>query len=315
MKILIVGAGALGGYYGGRLLQAGRDVTFLVRPHRVEQLKRTGGLDIQSTAGDFHLSDPPLVTADRLDGPYDLVVLACKSTGLESCMHDIGPAVGPETMIVPMLNGMRHLDLLIRRFGESVVIGGYASISATLDPEGRILHLSPQHLFEYGERDRSKTDRILRLDRTVKNAVFEAVLSEDVIQKMWEKWIIILTMAGSNCLMRAAVGDIVRAGAGEVPMDLLRESIAFAASCGITTDDDFLDRQRNMFSNSDSVHTASMLKDIEKGLPTEADHIFGDLLARVPEPEKENYPMLRLVYRHLKSYEVRRLREATCRLK
>lgn len=126
MRILVIGAGALGGYFGGRLLAAGRDVTFLVRPGRAKQLAATGGLVVTSDYGDLALSNPPLVRADGLKDPYDLILLSCKAFALESCMNDFAPAVGPDTMIVPVLNGMRHIDALKARFGDRTVLGGRA---------------------------------------------------------------------------------------------------------------------------------------------------------------------------------------------
>src|SRR5437868_3332417 len=122
MRILIVGAGAVGGYFGGRLAQAGRDVTFLVHPSRAKQLHRDG-LRIISPHGDAVLT-PKLVTAEKIDAPYDLVLLSVKAYALEAAMNDLASAIGPETMIFPVLNGMRHIDLLVKRFGEHAVIGG-----------------------------------------------------------------------------------------------------------------------------------------------------------------------------------------------
>ena len=112
LRILIVGAGAVGGYFGGRLAQAGRDVTFLVRPSRAKQLSRDG-LRIISPHGDAVLS-PKLISADKIDAPYDIIFLSVKAYALEAAMNDFAAAVGPETMIFPVLNGMRHIDILTK---------------------------------------------------------------------------------------------------------------------------------------------------------------------------------------------------------
>src|SRR5580692_4813135 len=152
MRILVVGAGAIGGYFGGRLLQAGRDVTFLVRPRRQAQLGKTG-LVIRSRFGDVTLPAPPTVTADALRAPFDLILLSCKSYDLQSAADSFAPAVGPNTAILPFLNGMAHMDFLASRFGASAVLGGQCVISTTLDAEGRILHLNDTHLVSFGERD------------------------------------------------------------------------------------------------------------------------------------------------------------------
>src|ERR1700742_4047779 len=113
VRILVVGAGSTGGYFGGRLAQAGRDVTFLVRPARAASL-RDEGLRIISPHGDFTVT-PKLVTADALGGAYDLVLLSVKAYALAAAMDDMAPAVGPETMILPGVNGMLHIDELIER--------------------------------------------------------------------------------------------------------------------------------------------------------------------------------------------------------
>ena len=152
MRILVVGAGAIGGYFGGRLLQAGRDVVFLVRPRRAASLAKHG-LSIQSRFGDFHAPAPPLVSEEGLDEPFDLVLLSCKAYDLEGAMASFARAVGPRTAILPLLNGMRHLDVLAGRFGAERVLGGQCVISATLDANGGIVHLNDIHALTFGELD------------------------------------------------------------------------------------------------------------------------------------------------------------------
>src|ERR1700756_2467083 len=137
MRILVVGAGAIGGYFGARLAAAGRNVTFLVRPKRAEQLAR-GGLFVRSPNGDVKVAPPPVGTEATLRDPYDLVFLSCKSFDLEGAMSSFARAVGPDTAILPMLNGMGHIDTLQKRFGAGSVLGGQCQISTTLDAEGRV---------------------------------------------------------------------------------------------------------------------------------------------------------------------------------
>src|ERR1700704_1541907 len=182
MRILIVGAGAVGGYFGGRLAEAGRDVTFLVRPSRAKQLARDG-LRIISPHGDAILT-PKLISAGEIDTPYDLIFLSVKAYSLESAMNDFAAAVGPETMILPVLNGMRHIDLLTKRFGEHAVIGGVCLVAAKIDEEGRIVQLADFQQLAYGERNGETTPRLQRLDATLQSAGFDARLSTDIIQKM-----------------------------------------------------------------------------------------------------------------------------------
>jgi 2-dehydropantoate 2-reductase len=168
MRILIIGAGAVGGYFGSRLAQAGRDVTFLVRPARAKQLRRDG-LRIISPHGDAVLS-PKVVSAEEIDTTYDLVFLSVKAYALEAAMNDFAAAVGPETMILPVLNGMRHIDLLAKRFGEHAVIGGICLVAAETDDQGRIVQLADVQQLVYGERNGDSTPRLKTLDATLQGA-------------------------------------------------------------------------------------------------------------------------------------------------
>lgn len=305
MRILIVGAGAIGGYFGGRLLAAGRDVTFLVRPRRASQLARTG-LSVRSPRGNVDLP-APTVLAEDLRQPADLILLSCKAYDLAGAMDSFAPAVGPDTMILPLLNGMRHLDLLEARFGARTVLGGQCAISVTLDEDGRILHLNDLHNLSYGERDGSRTARIDAVASAFAGAGFESRASSVILQEMWEKWVFIATAAGINCLMRSTVGDIVAAGAADLAISLLAECAAIAARQGFPPSDAALQRGRTMFTAAGSAFTASMLRDVERNARTEADHVLGDLLQRGEEPAN-SYSLLRIAYAHLRAYEARRAR-------
>ncbi len=159
MRILVVGAGAIGGYFGGRLLQAGRDVTFLVRPKRAMELARDG-LVIKSPHGDVTLKNPPTVLADKLTEKFDMVLLSCKAFDLEDAIKSFAPAVGPQTSIVPLLNGMRHLDVLDGKFGPERVLGGLCAIAATLNDKREVVHLLPLQSLTFGERDGKLSDRV-----------------------------------------------------------------------------------------------------------------------------------------------------------
>jgi 2-dehydropantoate 2-reductase len=309
MRILVVGAGGIGGYFGGRLLEAGRDVTFLVRPRRAAELARTG-LAIRSPLGDIDLPPPPAVAADALRDPFDLVLLSCKAYDLAGAMDSFAPAVGPKTAILPLLNGMAHLEALDARFGASYILGGLCLISAVLDPDGRIVHLNETHTLSFGERDGSRSARVEAIAATLSGARFEARHSEAILQEMWEKWVFIATGAGITCLMRAAVGDIVAAGAADLATTLLDECASMAASQGFPPRTASIVRSRAMFTAPGSTLTASMFRDIERRAPIEADHIIGDLLRRGGSQEGDSL-LLRITYAHLKAYEARRAREAS----
>jgi len=308
MRILVVGAGSIGGYFGGRLLQAGRDVTFLVRPRRAAQLARTG-LVIRSSFGDVTLADPATIQADALREPVDLVLLSCKAYDLQSAMDAFAPAVGPETAILPLLNGMAHLDALDARFGAARSIGGLCLISSVLDADGRIVHLNDLHVLSCGERDGARSARLDSIESAFGGARFQARLSGTILQEMWEKWVFIAAAAGITCLMRAAVGDIVAAGATDLTTALLSECAAIAAQQGFAPRADALRSSEAILTARGSAMTASMFRDIERGAPIEAEQILGDLLRRSGQ-HAGGFAVLRIAFAHLQAYEARRSREA-----
>jgi 2-dehydropantoate 2-reductase len=305
MRILVVGAGAIGGYYGGRMLEAGRDITFLVRPRRAELLAASG-LNIKSPAGDVSIPAPPTVTADAIAGPYDMILLSCKAYDLDSAIADIVPAVGPGTAIVPMLNGMRHLDMLDARFGAEHVLGGQCAIGSTLTPDGTILHLNPLHAMSYGERDGTMSSRVRAIAEQIEGVKFDGRASETIMLDMWEKWCMLATMAAMTSLMRATVGDIVAAGGADLMVQLFEENCAIAKAAGQTLRPAYFDRVRGMVTQAGSPATASMMRDISNGADVEADHVIGDLLGRAKPGAA---PLLRVAYVHLKAYQARRARE------
>jgi 2-dehydropantoate 2-reductase len=196
MRLLVVGAGSTGGYFGGRLAEAGRDVTFLVRPRRAAQLQATG-LNIVSPHGDVTLR-PKLVTAEPSRRP-NAVLLTVKAYSLDAAIEDFAAAVGPRTAIIPTLNGMRHIDVLAKRFGEETVAGGVCKVAATIDTEGRILLLAGFQELAYGERDGSVSSRMKELDAFMQGAGFEARLSGAIGYEMWEKWTMLATLGAITC--------------------------------------------------------------------------------------------------------------------
>ena len=152
MRFLVLGAGAVGGYFGGRLAEAGRDVTFLVRPPRAAVLAEHG-LKVESQLGDFQVP-VKTVTADRVGGPYDVVLLTAKHYDLDAAIEAIRPGVGPDTAVLPLLNGLVHLDKLEAAFGPERVLGGVAYVGAVLQPDGSIRHVNRLSGIAQGERRR-----------------------------------------------------------------------------------------------------------------------------------------------------------------
>jgi 2-dehydropantoate 2-reductase len=285
MRILVVGAGATGGYFGGRLLQHGRDVTFLVREARAAALARTG-LVIRSAAGDATIAAPPTVLATDLRAPCDLVLLGCKAYSLEQVMTDIAPAIGPHTAILPLLNGMRHLDLLDARFGAERVLGGQC--------------------VTFGERDGGASGRMHEITRNLADAGFDARPSHTILQDMWDKWMFLASLAGITCLMRAPVGDIVAAPGGKAAtLQLLEECRTVAKRSGHAPGEATLQSARSVLTEAGSKLTASMLRDLQQGHAIEADHVIGDMLARSGQPQ-DGHSLLAAVYAQLKAYEAGR---------
>jgi 2-dehydropantoate 2-reductase len=300
MKILVIGAGAIGGYFGGRLLEAGRDVTFLVRRERKERLAATG-LVIRSGYGDYTLPAPPTVEAQALDRPFDLVLVSCKAYDLEGAIAGFAPAVGPDTTILPLLNGMRHLDRLDERFGADRVLGGLVLISSGLDPEGRILHFNDMHGIVFGGRD-ARSARAEAVAEAFAGARFNARQSGEILREMWEKWVFIASLASINCLMRGTVAEYLAADAEGLATALVDECAAIAARQGFPPREAALAKTRAALTTPSGL-IASMLRDIERQAPIEADHVIGDLLRR-GEPGAS--PLLRVALAHLKTYEARR---------
>jgi 2-dehydropantoate 2-reductase len=316
MRLLVVGAGSTGGYFGGRLAQIGRDVTFLVRlaqigrdvtflvrARRAAQLKETG-LQIVSPHGDVTVR-PKLVTADGIDEPYDAVLLAVKAYSLDAAISDFMVAVGPETTIIPMLNGMRHIDILEERFGPEAVVGGVCKVAATIDPEGRIVQLAQFQELAYGERDGSVSPRLERLDGFMQGAGFDARLSRSIEYEMWEKWTLLATLGGITCLMRGNIGEVVAApgGASFIP-SFLDEVVSVISAVGEAPKPDFLESVRQTLTTPGSTQSPSMFRDLQQGSPIEADQIIGDLLARGAEAGIAT-PLLAAAYAHLSVYQRR----------
>jgi 2-dehydropantoate 2-reductase len=302
MRILVVGAGAIGGYFGGRMLQAGADVTFLVRPRRAAELA-DAGLVIKSPLGDVTLKNPPTVQADQLSEKFDVVLLSCKAFDLDDAIRSFAPAVGPNTAILPLLNGMRHLESLDAKFGGERVLGGLCAIAVTLNEKREVIHLQPLQSLTFGERDGKSSDRVRAIAAVMEKGNFGSKTSDEIILEMWEKWVFLASLAASTCLMRASVGVILAAPGGkDFILGMLDECSAVATAGGYAPRPAYLERIRGMLTAEGSQMTASMFRDIKAGAAVEADHVIGDLVARA-EAAKVPVPKLRAAYTHLKAYE------------
>jgi 2-dehydropantoate 2-reductase len=278
MRALVVGAGSVGGYFGGRLAAAGRDVTFLVRPHRAEQLR--GGLIISSQGKEIVVPVRTITTGQDA-GEFDVVLLAVKAYQLDAAIADFAPFVSDATMILPILNGMRHMDTLSARFGARALLGGVARVSTQLDERGRILDQSSFHDLVYGEWNGERSERILALDEFMRDAGFDARLSAEIERSMWEKWAMLASLGAITCLMDGTVGQVARApGGAEFAQALFDEVLAAVAAAWRPLADRFKTQVLALLTDRASSLTSSMYRDMKSGQRVEADQIVGDLVTR-----------------------------------
>jgi len=303
MKILVVGAGATGGYFGGRLAQAGRDVTFLVRPRRAAQLKERG-LRIVGLGEEEQIT-PQLVTAQELVRHYDLVLLTVKATGLEQALTDIAPAVGASTSIVPFLNGMRHLELLNARFGRQSILGGVVKIAADLNAEQDVVRLGPGASLDIGEQDGESTLRLQVLESTLRVNGFELGVPKNIIEAMWHKWVFIATLGATVTLMRGSIGDIVAVpGGAQLGPAIGAEAAAIAAAAGFPVPERALALLNGMTTRAGAPTTSSLYRDVVAGRPAESEQIVGDLTTQARALSVAT-PLLDLAALHLRVHEHR----------
>lgn len=302
MRILVLGAGATGAYFGARLIQAGHSVSFLVRPARAERLQRDG-LRVNSPNGDFAAS-VTVLTRVPPGSAFDLVLLSCKAYDLDAAVAAIAPAVTAQTRVLPLLNGLRHLELLDLAFGRERVWGGLCHISVALQADGSVLQLGQLQRLTFGARGPD-----LRLDElaaALRDTPVELRRSERIVEAMWEKFTFLATLAGMTCLMRGTIGEIVATADG---VALLRrchaEACAVAAVAGHPVTETALAEAQTILTTPASPLKASMLRDLQSGGVTEAEHILGDLVAR-GDAQGQQLPLLRAALSHLRVYENRR---------
>ena len=309
MRILMVGAGATGGFYGGMLLQAGRDITFLLREHRAHQIRQHGLQLLPFRAEPLTLRPRVLTAAELRAHPetFDLIIISTKSYQLAGAMEDLAPAVGPATMLLPILNGMRQLDMLSERFGTERVLGGSVRIVSDLDEQGRVLVMATLDDFSYGELSRQRSDRICAVDTALQNAGFSATLEPDIRDALWQKWWMLAAM-GSICLLgRGNIGQIARAPHGShLQRNVVEECASVATANGFPPTPQSMQQVLQRFTNPESSLTSSMYRDMLKGAPVEADHILGDLLNRTNGLPT---PLITAAYVQLKVYEAARAQQ------
>lgn len=279
MRFLIVGAGATGGYFGMRLAQAGRDVTFLVRPGRARVL-RERGLRLVGL-GQNERIDPVLVTAGLLREPFDVVIVTVKADGLASAIEDLAPVVGPNTVIIPFLNGMAHMDALAAAFGARKVLGSAVKVVTTITDDGDIRQLNPIATWELGEQNGPPTDRVREIVAQLQVPGFTVQAIPDALAAMWHKWVFITTAGVITCLMRGPVGAISAVPGGKVFVrHALAEAVAVSTAAGFPIPDAEVAGTLAFLTEAGSTFTSSLYRDVTADLPHESDHLVADFCRR-----------------------------------
>ncbi len=296
MKILILGAGGIGGYFGAHLIRAGADITYLVRDKR-KALLDANGLTIQTPTEAF-VVQPQTITASSAQPIYDLIILAPKSYDLEDALRSLQGALG-HGLVLPLLNGLDHLDLLDRQLGRERVLGGVAHIAATMSADGSVRRLTDLHRLTVGPRHDLQRDIAQAFWSLCQKAPFESVLTDDIEQALWDKWVFLATLAGMTTLCRGSVGQIVATDYGlQVTTSLYQECLAIAKRSGHAIAAETSDKALAMLTAKGSSFTASMLRDLQAGQPTEHDHILGAMIRRGLALHCQS-PLMMLAYSHL----------------
>ncbi|WP_256759244.1 ketopantoate reductase family protein [Cohnella sp. WQ 127256] len=304
MKVVVVGAGAIGGFIAARMLEAGLDVTLFVREGRKRALTDTG-LIVNSPTGNY-LGHPPLLVSGQPGGPFDLVIIASKAYGLPEVLVQLKPYLHERTAIIPFLNGMKHMEQISDAFPGLPLLGGVARIEATLGEDGSIKHLSAHHRFTYG-RFRNFTDEEYEALRAVLATVPLFIEKSDIERDLWEKYAFIAVLSGLTTLFQAPVGDIRDTPGGmDTFRRVLTETTNVIRHAGGDLKDDLVERLLSTISGLSPQSTSSMLRDLLQGLPTESVHIQG-YLVELGHRHNCDIPLLEVIYQRLAIYEKSRI--------
>ncbi|HEY8670156.1 MAG TPA: ketopantoate reductase family protein [Terriglobales bacterium] len=308
MRYLVLGAGALGGYFGGMLLKGGADVTFLVRPARAAQLKRDG-LIIKTQDGGELRTPVRIVQQGQLDGHYDVVLLCCKAYDLDSAMDAVAPAMSEQSVIVPVLNGVRHIDVLTEKFGPARVLGGLTVINAALMPDGTIQQSQVRvNITAIGELDGHRSSRCIAIKTALESGSIAVQVVDNILVMMWEKFFGFACSATIASLSRSRAGVIARCAAGAPLVSAVIEEctqVVTAIGYPPLPAFDTAGQIRGLFSQPNSTYGPSMLIDMEDGRRTEGEHTIGDLAERAMR-RNVGAQLLTAARCNLQAYEIRR---------
>jgi 2-dehydropantoate 2-reductase len=300
MRILIIGAGAV------------RDVTFLVRPKRAEQIQAQGLRILSPYHGDFTVR-PKTIAAAQIMSPYDIIFLSVKSYSLAAAIDDFAPAVGPGTVIIPVLNGMHHMDVLTKRFGENAVLGGVCYVATEIDSQGRVIQLADFQRVNYGELDGTRTPRIEAVQQSFQGAGFDTAISANILLDMWQKWVFLASVGAITCLLGGSIGEIVAVpGGADLSLSALRECAAIAGACGYPVPEAFLAEKSTQLTAPASSLTSSMYRDRKEQAPVEVDSILGDLIER-GRKYGVSAPIIQAAFVNLSIYQQARARQQAAR--
>jgi len=304
MRVVILGAGGVGGYVGARLIEAGTDVTFLAREKRAHELA-AHGLVLKSPLGDFSGPVKVVRAGDIPADRPDAVLLSCKEPALESALAAVAPLLQPGTRLLPLLNGVRHIDMLAERFPRTPLLGGIIHGAANLRPDGVIEHLSSFMTVIAGPVAAPSDPVATEIVDRLKAAGVDAYATHEIRQDMWNKFLFLAAFAGITSLMRASIGTILQADGGrERILHLLEETRSVALAERFPPPDSLMEEYRALLTKEGSTLTSSMLRDIECGRRTEGAHILGDMLARARRHELPA-PVLAIAAAHVQAYEKR----------
>jgi 2-dehydropantoate 2-reductase len=310
MRVLVVGAGAVGGHFGTLLARAGVDVTFLVRGSRAEHL-RSHGVTLVAPDGTRTTTPVATVTAPSLREPFDVVLLAVKSTAVAAALEDVAPAIGPGTGIVPLLNGIDHLSAIAERYDARHLLGGVSLVATQLDSDGAIRQLTTAGTLITGELSGRVTERLEEITGTFAPAAFTTVASTTIEQDMWEKWLLMAAGGAATVLYGGHVGQINPVVEGtDAIRGVIEESASVLEAAGHPARKDALANVTSTLTSPDSVFATSLYRDFRADRTTEVEPIIG-ALCRVASRHGVQVPLLRAAAVRLRVHEAGIARRTT----
>jgi 2-dehydropantoate 2-reductase len=305
MKVIVMGAGAVGGYFGGRLAQAGEDVFFVARGPHLDAL-RARGLRVTSVAGDFELRSVQAADEPARAGLADVVLVAVKAWQTAEAARALRPAVGPSTVVISLQNGATAAEELGAVLGAEVVMGGLCRILAFLSGPGHVTHAGMEPTIVFGELDGVRSARAERLLGALERCRgVTAILSDDVRQAIWSKFLFISAVSGVGAVARAPAGVLRRLPETRALLEgALREAEAVARARGVALPDDVVARTMGLIDGLPEEGTASMQRDIMEGRPSELEDQNGAVV-RLGREAGVPTPLHDFIYAALRPQELR----------